>query len=64
MNLFRQLKTYFVPLEQPSPAASNEANGSLAAGSKIRSSSFELIVDDILDEKSSDGFIILGESQR
>lgn len=51
MNLFRQLKTYFVPAEQSQPASSP----------KLRSNSFELIVDDILEEKPSEDFIVLGE---
>lgn len=51
MNLFRQLKTYFVPVEQSQPTNSP----------KLRSNSFELIVDDILEEKPSEDFIVLGE---
>ena len=54
MNLFRQLKTYFVP--------SNEGTQPVQAP-RLRSSSFELIVDEILEEKPSEDFVILGEDR-
>lgn len=55
MNLFRQLKTYFAPNEQ------NSSNPSILTSPKLRSNSFELIIDDIMEEKPSEDFIVLGE---
>jgi hypothetical protein len=60
MNLFRQIKTYFTP---PNEQGSHPHSLSLPAP-KLRSNSFELIVDDILDDKPSEDFIILGEGER
>jgi hypothetical protein len=54
MNLFRQFKTYFTK-------EGAEQEGVKKSG--LRPNSFELIVDDILDERPSEDFIILGENE-
>lgn len=59
MNLLKQWKTYFKLEEHPQPQPHQQSSNP-PLPPKLRSSSFELIVEDIM-EKASEDFIILGE---